>query len=383
MSRLRLAIVGCGSITERGLLPHLMLERDLVEITALCDISEARLEMLAGKFDVPKTFVNLSDLLRSAEAEAIAIATPISLHYGQAREALLQSRHVYVQKTMTQTAEEAQELARLANERGLALAASPGQMLLPAFIRARELVESGVLGSISETIGVNMAPGHEEEPLRKDAAQDSEGIDPSWYYRKGGGPLRDMGVYSLHAIVGILGEARAVMALANRSVMERRWKRKRIPVEVYDSISLSLRFEKNGLAQVIAAFSANPPALRWGDLTISGSKGSLTVRPLPDKSWCYELLLTRSGATSPEREEFGTGLDEKHDALDEAHVARDLLDFVEAVRDRRFPRASAEAACHVIEIIEAAEKAAETGSVVEIPPKYKKAALTGEQRSRE
>ena len=72
MSRLRLAIVGCGSITERGLLPHLMLERDLVEITALCDISEPRLEMLAGKFDVPKTFVNLSDLLRSAEAEAIA-----------------------------------------------------------------------------------------------------------------------------------------------------------------------------------------------------------------------------------------------------------------------------------------------------------------------
>ena len=47
MRRLRLAIVGCGSITERGLLPHLMLERDRVEITALCDISEARLEMLA------------------------------------------------------------------------------------------------------------------------------------------------------------------------------------------------------------------------------------------------------------------------------------------------------------------------------------------------
>ncbi len=44
MDRLRLAIVGCGSITERGLLPHLELERERVKVVLLCDVSEGRLK---------------------------------------------------------------------------------------------------------------------------------------------------------------------------------------------------------------------------------------------------------------------------------------------------------------------------------------------------
>ena len=70
--------------------------------------------------------------------------------------------------------------------------------------------------------------------------------------------------------------------------------------------------------------------------------------------------------TKPNRRVFGTGLSTEHEMLEETHVARDLLDFVDAVLDNRPPLASAEDALHVIEIIEAAEKASETSSVVDI-----------------
>ena len=43
MLRLRLGVVVCGSITERGLLPHLMFERDHIEVASLCDISQSPL----------------------------------------------------------------------------------------------------------------------------------------------------------------------------------------------------------------------------------------------------------------------------------------------------------------------------------------------------
>ncbi len=49
MDPLRLAIVGCGGITERGLLPHLELEQDRAEVVALCDVSEQRLRAVCSE----------------------------------------------------------------------------------------------------------------------------------------------------------------------------------------------------------------------------------------------------------------------------------------------------------------------------------------------
>ncbi|MFQ5950470.1 MAG: Gfo/Idh/MocA family protein [Candidatus Geothermarchaeales archaeon] len=366
MRRLRLAIVGCGSITERGLLPHLMLERDRVEVTSLCDISRPRLKTLAERFHVRQTFTSLPDMLHDSDEEAIAIATPIQLHYQQALESLLNGRHVYLQKTMTQTGQEARTLIQIARKHDLLLAASPGQMLLPAYKRAHELVQSGALGTVYAAIGVNIASGHEREKLRTNSAQPGAALDPSWYYRAGGGPLRDMGVYPFHAITGILGRARRVISFSNRPIPERHWNGKRIRVEVDDNVVLSLELEQNRLATISTAFSANLSILHWGHLAISGSEGALEVRRLPGRSSSYELVVRRVGEPKAETQAFGTGLGETHDALDEAHVARDLLDFVEAVLNSREPGASAEHAYHVIEIIEAAERAAQTASAVTV-----------------
>lgn len=360
MGKLRLAIVGCGSITERGLLPHLMLERNRVEVVALCDRSEARLKALAERFKIKKTFANFSDLLSDSDAEAVAIATPIPLHHQQALAALLHGRHVYVQKTITQTLGEAKELIRVARERGRVLSASPGQMLLPAYRRAHELVNSGVLGKVYMAIGINLAPGHEYEALR------GKDLDPSWYFRPGGGALRDMGIYSIHAITGILGRACRVTSFTSCPVPERQWNRKKIQVEAPDNAVLALELEQNRLAVICTAFSANPEILHWGHLAISGLEGTLEVRRLPDRSSRYELVLRRIGEAKGRREEFGTGLGEEHDRLDEAHVARDLLDFVDAVVCGRQAGASAQRAFHAMEVIEAAERSVQLALAVKL-----------------
>ena len=364
---LRLGIVGCGSLTERGLLPHLRLEPSSVTVTALCDVSQTRLEHLANRFGIKGRFTDYSELLAHEEIDAVAIATPIQLHYEQAQEALTAGRHVYVQKTMAGTGKEARHLMRLAEERELTLAASPGQMGLPAYARALDVVDEGRLGKALMAIGVTLARGHEYETVRSGGD-----LDPGWYYSEGAGPLRDMGVYALHAIAGILGPVQAVTALGTRPSETRRWGGSQLPAEVNEGVVITLDLSGGALGAVVAGYTMAPGYLEWGHLAISGTEGALEVRRPSGSPSRYEVILQTVELGTPTRESYGTGLPRGHDALEEAHVARDVLDFVVAVRDARPPLAHPADACHVIDVIEAAEAAvakAERRSVPRPPPR--------------
>ena len=67
-------------------------------------------------------------------------------------------------------------------------------------------------------------------------------IDPSWYYKSGGGPLYDMTVYAIDSLVGIFGPVRRVSALSGKRVPVRYWKGKEINVEIDDNTLLLLDF---------------------------------------------------------------------------------------------------------------------------------------------
>ena len=88
-SPLRLGIVGTGSITLRGLLPHLTLKdvSHKVNITALCDPVIERANEAANKYNVPNAYANFEDMLADDQFDAISIASPIGLHFEQGKEA--------------------------------------------------------------------------------------------------------------------------------------------------------------------------------------------------------------------------------------------------------------------------------------------------------
>ena len=95
------------------------------------------------------------------------------------------------------------------------LVASPGEMLRPLNRQSASSSKSGALGKISwATDRRGLRHYHEEEPVRQ-GGDAVDAIDPSWYWRKpGGGPLYDMTVYGLHALTGILGPAKRVVAMS-------------------------------------------------------------------------------------------------------------------------------------------------------------------------
>ena len=105
----RMGVVGAGSIAVRGILPHLSQDdvQDRVRLAAVCDPVPGRAEAAAARFGVEKAFLDYADLLAHGDVDAVTIASPIGLHYEQGRQALIASKHVHFNKTMTTTLAEA------------------------------------------------------------------------------------------------------------------------------------------------------------------------------------------------------------------------------------------------------------------------------------
>jgi len=351
-----IGLIGCGSIAEIGILPHLKLHG--ISISALCDTSQGRLDLLGEKFGATHLYTDLDHFLTDSGVDAVLIATPIILHYQQAMACLSAGKHTYIQKTMTETSAQAKALLSVAKSKSLNLGASPGQILLPANSHVKSLLEAESIGAVYSAISLNWAPGHEHEPTRNDTSNPA--LDPSWYYKKGGGPLADMGIYSIHSMIDLFGAVREVFAYANRPVTFKQWGDKHINVEALDNYTVSLKFTNGMIAQLLTGFCANPALMGWGSMTIVGSNGSIELRRKPGEGSIYEVFHSGLLGTDSCIREFGSGLASEHDAIGEAHVGLDIIDFIESVSESRPPAASAQTAYHAICVLEAVAKSTES-----------------------
>jgi predicted dehydrogenase len=119
----------------------------------LSDRDEGRLGRYGARYPGARRTTRFEDLLEDEQLEAVVLATPVVTHEELARRALLAGKHVFVEKPLALTAEAAEELVALAEERGLAL--MPGHLLLyhPAVAKLKELVDAGELGHILYVYG--------------------------------------------------------------------------------------------------------------------------------------------------------------------------------------------------------------------------------------
>jgi predicted dehydrogenase len=370
MCRVKLGLVGLGSVSQRGILPHLAQEdaRAKVELVAVCDVVAERARETARRYGVPEAYSDYAEMLARADIEAVAIATPIGLHYAQTMAALEAGKHVYVQKAMTTTLAEATRVVETARRLGRKLVASPGQVLNPTIQRVRRLIQEGVIGKVYWAFGANMGAGHEYEAFR--AGDDVlHNVDPSWYYqRPGGGPLYDMAVYSLHTLTTVLGPARRVSAFSGIGLRERRWKDKIIPVEMDDNTLVLLDFGENTFGLVAGQNCHAGRRLPWGAIGFYGSDGAIELGSQPPE---ITVLSRRAlsgtlgfsqgafiASTAHERPPYVTG---PHLFIPEAHVYADIMHLVECILEDRPPLVTGEQARHVVEIMEKAYLSAQTG----------------------
>jgi predicted dehydrogenase len=349
---IRFGVIGLGVVSQRDILPRFPFEKNL-RLVAVCDIVEERAKTAMRQFGAEEYYTDYEKLLADADIDVVCNLTPIGFHYPISLAALKAGKHLYTQKAMTTSVEEATDLINLANRKRLKLVASPGQLLNPYVAKARELVHQGAIGKVSCARGNGVAPQH-EKTLRGD-------VDPTWYYkRNGGGPLYDHTVYVLHSLTGILGPAKRVSAFSGTSLPERKWKGKDIAVEVDDNTMIILDFGNSTYACIDAtsAVSCGGEVPMW---EIYGSNGTIIGEWNGIRVYFEQKVLGfQSGWFTPAR----PWLDELEPIKPgDPKIWADILHLVECIQQDKKPIASGEHARHVIEIIEKSYESAKIGSV--------------------
>ncbi|MDZ4700277.1 MAG: Gfo/Idh/MocA family oxidoreductase [Rhodothermales bacterium] len=117
------------------------------QVTVCCDRDESRLQRITHLFpDIPTT-ADYEEVLAS-DVDAVVIATPVRTHYPLAKAFLERGKHVFVEKPLTPSSVECQDLIDIADARGLALMVGHTFEYTAAVNKIKQIVQSGEIGEV-------------------------------------------------------------------------------------------------------------------------------------------------------------------------------------------------------------------------------------------
>src|SRR4051812_9517654 len=121
---------------------------DQVDVLGVCDLSASARQRAQKAFPHLEITADPTDLLRSAEIDAIAVVTPVWTHYEIAKTALENGKHVFVEKPFTSTSAQAQELIELAAKKDLKIMVDHTFLFTGAVRKIRQLLDENALGKL-------------------------------------------------------------------------------------------------------------------------------------------------------------------------------------------------------------------------------------------
>ncbi|MEK3889786.1 Gfo/Idh/MocA family protein [Bacillus sp. FSL K6-3431] len=198
MKKMKVGVIGCGSIAKYRHLPEYAMEEN-VEIIAVCDIVENRAEEMASTYDAI-AYTDYKELLKNDDIDAVSVCLPNYLHAPITIAALQAGKHVLCEKPMAISKEEAEQMIEARQASGKKLMIAHNQRFVPSHQKAREIIESGELGKIHS---FRTAFGH--------GGPEGWSVDgkESWFFKKEEafiGAMGDLGVHKTDLLRFLLGE---------------------------------------------------------------------------------------------------------------------------------------------------------------------------------
>lgn len=172
-----------------------------IERYAVASRTLEKAEAFAEKWGFEKAFGSYEELVKDPEVELVYVASPHSHHYAHAKLCLEHGKHVLVEKAFTVNSRQAEELIRLSGEKNLLLAEAIWTRYMPTRNMINELVDSGVIGTVTSlTANLGYVLGDVERMKKPELA---------------GGALLDLGVYPINfALMTFHGEVKEMVSSA-------------------------------------------------------------------------------------------------------------------------------------------------------------------------
>jgi predicted dehydrogenase len=302
-------------------------------LTAVCDVDRDRLNSAAGLYRGTKVTRDHHEVLADGSIDAVVVSTPVSTHFSLARDALRAGKHVFVEKPLASSSDEARQLVEDANSRGLVLMVGHVFLYTGAVRKARELVASKRFGEIAYY-----------DSTRLNAVRFEQDVNALW----------DLAIHDLSILDCVVPERPCAVSATGASHR---------PDGLESTAYLTVFYDSGLIAHVNANWLAPEKVRRT---LICGAAQMIVYDDLEpiDKLRVFDTGISYNGRAAP----AGRGPGSWAPALDTTEaLRREMEDFVDAVSGVRPPAADGLAGLRVVALLEAASQSLrERGRPVEL-----------------
>lgn len=269
MDKVRLGVIGVGNMGSSHIKNYIAGKMPEIEITAVADIKQDRLDWAKEQLPEVKTFDNASALMDSGEIDAVLIATPHYFHPPYAIEALNKGLHVMSEKPAGVYTKQVRELNSVADKSDKIFAIMFNQRTNCLYRKAYELVHSGKFGELKRVTWIIT------NWYRTQAYYNSGGWRATWS-GEGGGVLLNQCPHQLDLWQWICGMPDKITAICH----EGKWH----DIEVEDDVMIYAEYP-NGATGTFITTTGDYPGTNRLEITLDRAKlicenGKLTVAEL-------------------------------------------------------------------------------------------------------
>jgi predicted dehydrogenase len=347
-------MIGVGSISGIYLKNITSLFKEL-ELIGVCDLVRERASSAREEYNIPKIYETMHDAFSDPDVDIVLNLTRPYEHFEVTKAALLAGKHVYAEKPLGADYDEGVELCRIASEHGLMMGGAPDTFMGAGIQTARYLADNGFIGDIVGGAAFMVCRGHE-----------SWHPDPEFYYKRGGGPMMDMGPYYLTAMINLMGGVRGVYGMSKSQFKQRVITAapkfgEIIDVDVPTHVVGTMEFDSGAIGTIFTTFDVHNKGQARFELY--GTKGTIK---LPDPN-------TFGGPVQLLRPEDGEWRDMPL-LFDYKENSRGLglADMAKALRTGREYRCDWRQTLHILELITAFDKSSAQKAYLTMQSKYER-----------
>ncbi len=326
-NRLRVAVIGCGRIAQDHLQAYQSIEQ--VELVAVADVVDRQARSVGEQFRC-RPFTDYRRMLEDARPDAVSVCTPPSTHAEITLDALARGAHVLCEKPFAITLADAKKMQNAAADAGLVLMMASKFRFVDDVVKAKGIIDSGILGLIVlfENVFCSRVDMRERWNSRKEVA--------------GGGVLFDNGSHSVDLARFLLGPITAVQAQHGLQIQ---------PLEVEDTSHMYFQTAGGVMGSIDLSWSIHKETESY--VSVFGTEGTLSVGWRESKYRQSEKM----GWVV-----FGTGYDKQRAFI------RQQRHFLDCVAGRAIPLITATDGLESVRVIESAYRSSGVNKWVELEP---------------
>ena len=338
--KINFGIIGCGMISKWH--ANSIMEIEDARLVGVTDTIRASAEKFTQDFPC-KIFDSVDDLLTSDEIDVVCICTPSGLHAPLAIKAAKNNKHFVVEKPMSITKKDIDELVSICEKNNIKSAVISQLRFSEGIKKVKKAIDNGELGDIV-LADVRMKFFRSKEYFSTASWRGTWAMD-------GGGALMNQGIHGIDILQYLAGPVKSVSAMCKTLVHD---------IEVEDTASAVVEYENGAIGIIQGTTSVTPGYPRV--IEISGTRGTIALREDEIIKWDVDGKSLIDGENSNK----GPGTANDPTAFSHDLHKMQIEDLISAIKEDRRPLVDIYEGKRPVEIILAIYESSKTGKKVNI-----------------